>query len=662
MQIDRALIQKAKEKLGDENERLIVEALGIADYNFKAHKICCPFHQEDTPSFSYNPKSYNMHCFGCGCTYDLLDALMLKGLTFIEAAKKLFEHAGITCSFAEQGVRTRRHYNYPHEEPNGDKAKVCEYLAKRKISPKTADYLDIRQDARGNCVFNYYDANDVLVMVKYRPSHPIDKSAREPKNWCQQGADTSPILFNMNRINPDAPLLITCGELDCAAAIESGFQNAVSIPLGDQNLQWCNECKDWLDQFDDIILCPDNDESGQKFLEKAVSALHLNKETNGKYRDCRIVKIPHSVKIDDGSGGEKEKKLKDLNEYLFYMGKDAALDLICCASYTPIQSIVDLSDVKAVNYEEKDGVKFGLKPLDESIMRLFFGTLTVVSGKPGAGKSSLLGQLMCHTMDQGYNAWMFSGELPNDMSKGWLNSIFAGPRNAREKTSRHGNVYYSVPGSIVGQIDRHYRGHWWIYKDGMDNTLESIVKSMGDAVNRYAVKLLILDNFMCIDTSAGDDELRSQTDTIKRLVRFAREYQVAVVLVCHPRKFDQGTQIGIYDIAGSSNIVNLAHRTIALRRVTDDDRENAAKLSERKQALLQYDVITTVVKDRMFGRQNIDIGIYYDAQSRRFYTSSEEYDHHYSWDSQDYQDVLEAPKLAELEADEAAVYGPRQAG
>lgn len=112
--------------------------------------------------------------------------------------------------------------------------------------------------------------NDVLTMVKYRPSRRVHKENGDIKNWCQTGADTSPLLFNMNRINTASSLLITCGELDCAAAIESGWKNAVSIPLGDQNTKWCDECKDWLDQFDDIILCADNDQSGEKFLKPSL--------------------------------------------------------------------------------------------------------------------------------------------------------------------------------------------------------------------------------------------------------------------------------------------------------------------------------------------------------------------------------------------------------
>lgn len=113
-------------------------------------------------------------------------------------------------------------------------------------------------------MFNYYDTNDVLTLVKYRPSHKIDKSKGEVKTWCQKDADTSPILFNMNRVNVDSPLLICEGEIDCASAIEAGFTNAVSVPLGAGNFHWIEHNWDWLEQFTDIIVCADNDEAGQK--------------------------------------------------------------------------------------------------------------------------------------------------------------------------------------------------------------------------------------------------------------------------------------------------------------------------------------------------------------------------------------------------------------
>ena len=644
MQIDRDTILQAKEKLGDRNAQIIVEELGITDFDEKNMKCCCPFHQEDHASFIYNKKAFNFRCFGsCGRSYDILDVFMYKGATYAEACKKLFELAEMPYSFGELGVKTKRHYRYPHEVPCTDKSKVYAYFEQRKISRETLDALDVRQDSEGNAVFNYYDTNDVLTMVKYKPSHKVQHG--QAKCWCQQNSDTAPLLFNMNRINVNSPLLICEGEPDCLSAIEAGFKNAVSVPLGSSNLHWIDENLEWLDQFESIIICADNDDAGVKMQKECVPRL-------GSWR-TKVVDIP-TIPI-----GNTGRVTKDLNEILYVCGKDKVLELILDAKDSPVPSVADLSDVEPTEYEDVDGVTTGLKAIDDELMRLFFGTLTIVSGQPGSGKSSLLTQLACNSLNNDISTWLFSGELPNGVEKSWFNYIFAGPRNITDAISRRGNPYKKISTTTLAEINKTYKGRWHIYRDDYDNTLDKLIASMTDTVRKYGARCLILDNFMCIDTETSEEELRSQTDTIKKLIEFAKKYQVAVILVCHPRKMDAGTNVGIYDIAGTSNIVNLAHRTIGLRRVTDAERENAAKYSEKRRQLLKYDVIVTVVKDRMFGRQNIDVGLYYDPASRRFFSDMDEYDRRFSWDKKEYKEPLPLPPqlLAEERASEDEAFG-----
>ena len=644
MQIDREAILQAKEKLGDRNAQIIVEELGITDFDEKNMKCCCPFHQEDHASFIYNKKAFNFRCFGsCGRSYDILDVFMYKGATYAEACKKLFELAEMPYSFGELGVKTKRHYRYPHEVPCTDKSKVYAYFEQRKISRETLDALDVRQDSEGNAVFNYYDTNDVLTMVKYKPSHKVQHG--QAKCWCQQNSDTAPLLFNMNRINVNSPLLICEGEPDCLSAVEAGFKNAVSVPLGSSNLHWIDENLEWLDQFESIIICADNDDAGVKMQKECVPRL-------GSWR-TKVVDIP-AIPI-----GNTGRVTKDLNEILYVCGKDKVLELILDAKDSPVPSVADLSDVEPTEYEDVDGVTTGLKAIDDELMRLFFGTLTIVSGQPGSGKSSLLTQLACNSLDNDIGTWLFSGELPNGVEKSWFNYIFAGPRNITDAISRRGNPYKKISTTTLAEINKTYKGRWHIYRDDYDNTLDKLIASMTDTVRKYGARCLILDNFMCIDTETSEEELRSQTDTIKKLIEFAKKYQVAVILVCHPRKMDAGTNVGIYDIAGTSNIVNLAHRTIGLRRVTDAERENAAKYSEKRRQLLKYDVIVTIVKDRMFGRQNIDVGLYYDPASRRFFSDMDEYDRRFSWDKKEYKEPLPLPPqlLAEERASEDEAFG-----
>lgn len=413
----------------------------------------------------------------------------------------------MSVSFGEKGVKTKYQYRYPKEEPLNDKEHVYTYLAQRHISKDTVDAVDVREDGHGNIVFNYYDTNDVLCLVKYRPSHKIDKANGEIKAWCQKDADTTPLLFNMNRVNTTSPLLICEGEIDCMAAIEAGFTNAVSVPLGANNYGWIEENFDWLEQFESIIICSDNDEAGIKMQKECVFRL-------GSWR-TKFIDIP-LFHYDT----EQDKKLpmKDLNHVLYYEGKEAVLNLIKNAHDQEVPSVVNVSEIEDIDLDEMDGINTGIRSLDLEIMRLFYGTLTIVSGLPGAGKTSFLSQLMCQSLEQNKSVWMFSRELPCWMQKSWLNYIMAGNHHINEYFDNNGAAYYKVTPSAKQLINDTYNKKWFLYRDDWSNRLEDLLTSMEDSVRKYGTKLLILDNLMTIDIGANEDsELMKQTECITQM-------------------------------------------------------------------------------------------------------------------------------------------------
>lgn len=629
MLISKEQLQKAKAKLGDRNAELIADLLHVEKWDSHNKKGCCPWHLEDTPSFIYNPKTYSTHCFGCSRNTDVIDAYMHTGLTYIEAVQKLFEEAKMQVPLGEIGVKTKYQYKYPHEEPLNDKQNVYKYLGKRGISKSTIDSADVREDDQGNIVFNYYDTNDVLCLVKYRPSHKINKAAGEIKAWCQKGADTTPLLFNMNRVNIEQPLLVCEGEIDCLAAIESGCQNAVSVPLGANNYGWIEENFEWLEQFDNIIICSDNDEAGTKMRKECIYRL-------GSWR-TKFIEIPH-FHTDEITG--KQTPMKDLNHVLYYEGKQAVLELIHDAKDPGVPSVVNLSDVTDIDLDEMDGITTGIHEIDSELMRLFYGTLTILSGLPGSGKTSFLCQLACQAIDQGQNVWMFSREMPTWMTKSWVNYIMAGRHHINEYKDRNGASFYKVSQDAKTEIDKRYDKTWFLYRDDWSNRLDDLITSMCDSVRKYGTKLLILDNLMTIDLdSTENNEMMKQTEAINKLIHFAMKYSVAILLVAHPRKMPRDTDVGIYDISGTANIANLAHRTLGLKRI-DKGKDQS-----------NFDVRVTVIKDRMRGKSGKKIDMYYDVPSRRFYTNPAEFSHQYSWDKARHEPV------AYPHSEEDEVYG-----
>lgn len=633
--IDKDLIFKAKEKLrAEENFKYIMQFLGVNDYDERNMKCCCPFHGEDTASFVMNPKTYSAKCFGCGISIDILDAYIRgQNKTFPEAVQKLFELAGITYSFGSLGVKERRQYKYPKEVPETDNLRAYEYLATRKISKHTADHFGVRDDGDGNMAFRYFDTSNNLCMVKYRPARKVDKG--ENKNWCQHGADTVPLLYGMNLVNTSEPLVICEGEIDAMAIYEAGYSCVVSVPLGAGNFHWIEENFDWLDQFTSIIICSDNDTPGLKMQKEVVYRL-------GSWR-TKVVDIPPYFEREDN----KKIKMKDANEVLFWCGKEALLDLILNAKDTPIPSIVDFSDVEEVDMNEVGGITTGLECIDKEILRLFYGSFNVLSGIPGSGKTSWLYQLVCQTLDQGDGAWVFSRELPNYMSKNWINFLFSGTRNVNEYANNSGAKYYKVKPQVKNEINQHYKGQMFLYRDDYPNDVESLKSSMVDSARKYGSKLFLIDNLMTVDLNASDDnKYEKQSEFINWLISFSSTYNVCTLLVCHPRKLQFGQkEVGMYDMAGSSNIINLAHRAIGLRRVTKA--EKSGERNKRGDGFstepCPYDVMVSIIKDRFRGRAGSEFGLFYDQTSRRFFSNPQEYDWQYKWDKNVYSDTLPYP-------------------
>lgn len=633
MNIDKDLIQEAKEKLGDKNAFIIAEIQKLKGFDEKNLKAFSPLREETVASYVYDRKRFRFKDFGSASySADIIDALMENGKTFLEACQYLFNQAGITYSFGEMNVRTKHQYRYPHEEPLNDREHVKDYLGKRGINSNTIDYLDIREDKYGNAVFNYYDTNDVLTLVKYRPSRTVDKANGEIKTWCQKDADTTPLLFNMNRVNSGKALLITEGELDAASAICSGYSNTVSVPFGAGNFHWIEENWDWLEQFGEIIIWADNDEPGEKMRKECIYRL-------GSWR-TKYIQTPQSFEKDG-----KRFRLNDINDCLQVGGKDLVMQLIGEAKDVPVTSVIDYSDIEELDMSQVGGIKTGLKPIDKVLQKLYFGTLTILSGRPGSGKTSLIDQTAAMAMDNGDSVFLFSKELPPRLSANWFNTIIAGRRNLREIEQPDGSSYYVVPYETQKKMQDFYKNKLLIYKDSEPNDCDSVLHSAEDCVRKYGAKLIILDNLMMLDLKASADNMNlAQTDLVNRLIAFASKFNVAVVLVAHPKKTqDMTSDVSMYDISGTSNLINLAIRSIGLRRVSQKEKDDA------RNKWHNYDVVATIIKDRLFGKADIQIGMWYDLRSRRFYTDYEEFDKKFAWDDRNYFEKLEYVDRSKIE-------------
>ena len=79
------MIQEAKEIIGDDAIPIIADHLNIHVENNRAS---CPFHEDDTPSFIWNPRTKYFKCFGCSRVYSILDYLVDEKLYLSTSRKR----------------------------------------------------------------------------------------------------------------------------------------------------------------------------------------------------------------------------------------------------------------------------------------------------------------------------------------------------------------------------------------------------------------------------------------------------------------------------------------------------------------------------------------------------------------------------------------------
>jgi len=629
MLIDKDLIVEAKKTLGEEAANIIKNDLDLQNWDDKNLKSLCPFHEEDTGSFIWNHKDNAFKCFGCGVHYNIVDHYMqFNRLTFIGAIQKLFEQTETKYSFGEQGVKTEKYYKYPFYDHSEDRSKVEDYLKLRHISNTTLDLTDVQQSNDGNIVFNYYDTNDVLTLVKYRPAKQVKKG--DTKTWCQQDADSMPLLFNMNRIDfTNGPLLICEGEIDCLSAIEAGYKNAVSVPLGANNYGWIEASWDWLELFDRIIIWSDNDEAGLKMRKEVCSRLGVWRTL---YVDMPILldKDGSEIKINDADG--KKRGVKDINEVLYYCGKQKVLDLITEAKELPIEGIEDLSSVEPFDIELAPGLYSGLEPIDKTIYKFLFGSVIVVTGLRGAGKSTLLNQcFVCEPLEQGYDTFIFSGELSSPVLQSWVELSMAGPEQVKMKTEH----IHVINADAMKQMKEWYHGRTWTYNQ-TDNKLESILDKAVSVTRKYGVKIWLLDNLSTIDIGANDNNLlEKQKNVIVELIKHAKTYNVLIILVIHPRKLQAGTvDIVSDDVGGNGALTNLAQYVISVKRFSQKDkageRDGKGNWKKGKEPISE-DVEVNILKNRYTGKIEAH-KLFFNYKSYRFFSNARELFKRYGWD------------------------------
>ena len=452
------------------------------------------------------------------------------------------------------------------------------YLANRGISAEIAEQYEVTafEDRPNILWFPFFNEYGKLVYAKMRKMD-YRKGRDKAKEWTQAGGQ--PILFGMKICTGYNTLVITEGQMDSMSVAEAFKGETIkpdcfcSVPNGCNAFTWIPNCMEWLKKFDNVIVFGDMEHGHMSLLEKITQLV-----------PCRI----KAVQTEDYLGE------KDANDILTAFGPEAVRHAVMNAREQDISNVKELADVQYVDISKLPKISTGIWELDKTLKGgICYGQVCLLTGKRGDGKSTFMSNLFGEAIDQGVGCFAYSGELPNFHFKAWLNAQLAGSRNMSARDDGFGGTEYYLDNETDKRISEWYRGKAFIYDKGIieGEELESLIDTVKKVVSRKNVKLVCIDNLMtAMDMVEEQNNLYlAQSNFVRQLKDIAMVYDVAIILVAHPRKSGKDDRDSSFDndiVSGSSNITDRVDIVMNYSRVRKEGSENNSLLEIGKNRLM----------------------------------------------------------------------------
>ena len=286
--------------------------------------------------------------------------------------------------------------------------------------------------------------------------------------------------------------------------------------------------------------------------------------------------------------------------------------------------------IRTMKKPKEEFIKSGIEVIDKKMRGLKKGFVTCISGLRGCGKSSIISQITLNVINDGFRVAMFSGELTAQNVLKWLTLQAAGKHNVFETSYEN---YFTFTPETQEAVSKWLEGKLYLYNNDYGNKYLEIENRLESCIVENKVDLVILDNMMSMNIALLDyDKYQQQSRFVERIETFAKQYNVHIIFVAHPRK-SQGF-LRLDDVSGSNDIVNRVDNAFIMHRVNEDFKRMSKEMFKWKtdSPLYQCTNVIEICKDRDGGVQDEFIPLWFERETKRLKNNPAE-NIIYGWDS-----------------------------
>ena len=468
-------------------------------------------------------------------------------------------------------------------------------LRDRGISEATAKRYGVKSivNSNGDITRHFYPY--------YNGSEEVAYKTRivEGKGFTATGPISDCGLFGQQIVGDKGGKYVTLveGECDAMAAYEllGSKWPVVSIKNGAQGAE--RDVKnqiEFLERFDNIIICFDADKPGQEAAKKVARLLKPNK--------AKIMVMP------DG--------FKDANDMLRKNQHGSYVNAWWNAkTYTPsgVLNVTENKD-KYHNRVKKKAIPYPWEGLNRKLEGLRQGELVLVAGGTGLGKTAVTRELEHWLIKEtGDNIGIVA--LEEDWTR-TVDGILSIEANTRLHIDRIRDEYSKEELDILFDdvfVDNENNDRVWIHAHFGSNDIDGIFSKLRYMIVGCECKWVVIDHLhMMVSATLEGDERRSIDSIMTRLRSLAEETGAGLILVSHLRRIDgnkgheKGAETDLSHLRGSQSIAQLSDCVITLERNQQADDPVVASTTRVR-----------ILKSRYTGDVGIATYLQYDKDTGR---------------------------------------------